>query len=341
MRKLLWILCLCGALISCGGNNGGSDDTGASDGSDSNDITEGDEGSDDSGTSDGSLDVPDINQEEVEDSGSDDGPDIPVTPEDIPTDSKGSACLIKSLGPEAFSEPECAWKDESTTVFGLKEIAVLDGVEGSVCLTIPALAVPKGGDLATIQWLSHRAKDIYGDHQILIDGELVKNVEASFAEPAFYKNVSIDNPSKSKVKLSFCAPNAVVEERWELGAIKVSSGDPPFFGFAGASVPPQIMLDLAPGTEKKLLVTVTDYDAQIEPFITFPKYELWNAPAWVTVNQQSVTWNKAKEAFHNFVIVNPPGGVVGTFKFSVIVTDHQGLKVNRWFTLNIQAPQQG
>ena len=336
MQKLLWILCLCGALVSCGGNNSGSDDTGTSDGSDSTDITDGD-----SGTTDGSLDVPDISQEDVDDSGSDDGPNIPVPPEDVAADSDGPSCQIESLGPAAFSEPDCAWKDESTTVLGLQKIAVLDGVEGSVCLTIPALAMPKGSESATIQWLSHRAKDIYGDHQILIDGELLKNVEASFAEPAFYRNLSLDNPAKSKVKLSFCAPNAVDEERRELGAIKVSSGDAPFFGFAGASVPAQITLDLPAGTEKKLLITVTDYDAQMEPFIAFPKYELWGAPAWVTVNQQSVTWNKGKEAFHNFVIVNPPGGEVGTFKFSVIVTDHQGLKVNRWFTLNIQAPQPG
>jgi hypothetical protein len=158
------------------------------------------------------------------------------------------------------------------------------------------------------------------------------------ARPAFFRNVSIDEPSKSKVKLSFCAPTSSLDEKWELGGIKAVAGDPPEFGAGGGFVPSIVSIDLAAGAEMKLDVTVTDMDAQTEPFLALPEYALWNAPSWVSINSQSVSFDPEKKTFHNFVLVNPPSGETGQFAFSIVVTDFQGLSTNRWFYLNITTP---
>jgi hypothetical protein len=339
MRQISWLFCLCLA-FGCSGSDDDGDDGGTTDLADTGDVIEdlGGNGSDTAGGED--VDAPDPGGQSTGDSadqGDSSGGDGDVT-EDIDEDTGSTECEVNALGFAAVSEPECLWKDEELNLMGIKDFAVLEGAEGETCLTIPELPVPKGAEAATIQWLNHRATDVHDLQQIQVNDKPVITIAATVALPPFYRSVSIDKPNESTIKFAFCTLNAGVEERWALGGLKVIEGAAPKFGTNNAGVLDQIELTVTAGAEKKILITVSDTDAQLEPFIAFPKYELWDAPAWVNINSQSVSWNDEEQTFLNWLLINPPGSEVGTFEFTVIVTDHQGLKANRWFKLNVQAP---
>jgi hypothetical protein len=115
-------------------------------------------------------------------------------------------------------------------------------------------------------------------------------------------------------------------------------GKPPRFGTGGTLVPPELTMAAKSGIETQILLTVSDPDAILEPFPKVPLFSVWAGPEWAVLNQLAVTYNERDETFHNWLYITPPFDFEGDVAFSIMAEDTQGLRVNRWFFVKVNAP---